>query len=56
MTDLVTGKTTWDTPSDQQFVKVESPKIDGYENPDILVVDAETAKFGDGDQTVTVHY
>ena len=56
VTDLVTGKTTWETPSDQQFVKVESPKIDGYENPDILVVDAKTAKFGDGDQTVTVHY
>ena len=56
VTDLVTGKTTWDTPSDQQFVKVESPKIDGYENPDILVVDAGTVKFGDGDQTVTVHY
>ena len=56
LTDLVTGKTTWETPSDQQFVKVESPKIDGYENPDIPVVDSETAKFGDGDQTVTVRY
>ena len=56
VTDLVTGKTTWETPSDQQFVKVESPKIDGYETPDILVVDAKTAKFGNDDQTVTVHY
>ena len=56
VTDLVTGKTIWETPSDQQFAKVESPAIYGYENPDIPVVDAETAKFGDGDQTVTVHY
>lgn len=56
VTDLVTGETTWDTPSDQQFAKVESPKIDGYGNPDILVVEAETVKFGDGDQTVTVRY
>ena len=56
VTDLVTGKTTWTTSSGQKFDKVESPKIDGYENPNISVVDAETAKFGDGDQTVIVKY
>lgn len=56
VTDLVTGETVWTTPGDQHFGKVQSPDIDGYENPDIPVVDSETAKFGDGDQTVTVSY
>lgn len=54
--DLVTGETTWTVPSDQIFNEIESPKIDEYENPDILVVDSDTAKFGDGDQTVIVKY
>lgn len=54
--DLVTGETTWTVPSDRIFNEIESPKIEGYENPDILVVDSDTAKFGDGDQTVIVKY
>lgn len=56
VTDLVTGKTVWTAPSDQHFSKVQSPDIDGYKQPDILVVDSDTAKFGDGDQVVTVCY
>lgn len=56
VTDLVTGKTVWTTPSDQHFSKVESPDIDGYSNPDIPVVESETAKFGDGNQTIIVSY
>lgn len=56
VTDLVTGETVWTTPSDQHFSKVQSPDIDGYKQPDIPVVDSDTAKFGDGDQVVTVSY
>lgn len=56
VTDLVTSKTVWTTPSDQHFSKVESPKIDGYENPDIPVVDSDTAKLNDSDQVITVRY
>lgn len=56
VTDLVTSKTVWITPSDQHFSKVESPKIDGYENPDIPVVDSDTAKLNDSDQVITVRY
>ena len=56
VTDLVTGDTVWTTSSDQHFSRVQSPDIDGYEQPDIPVVDSDTAKFGDGDQVVEVHY
>ena len=56
VTDLVTGETVWTTPSDQHLSKIESPAIDGYENPEVPVVGEATVKFGDGDQTVTVYY
>lgn len=56
VTDLVTGETVWTMPSDQHLSKVESPAIDGYENPEVPVVGEATVKFGEGDQTVTVYY
>lgn len=38
ITDLVTGNTTWNTPSSQTFEAVTSPTIKGFGKPDVEVV------------------
>lgn len=56
ITDLVTGNTTWDTPSSQTFEAVTSPTIKGFSTPDVEVVKPQTVNFNDQNVVVNVHY
>ena len=56
ITDLVTGNTTWNTPSSQTFEAVTSPTIKGFGKPDVEVVKAQTVNFNDQNVVVNVHY
>ena len=56
ITDLVTGNTTWNTPSSQTFESVTSPTIKGFGKPDVEVVKAQTVNFNDQNVVVNVHY
>ena len=56
ITDLVTGNTTWNTPSSQTFEAVTSPTIKGFGKPDVEVVKAQTVNFNDQNAVVNVHY
>ena len=55
-TDLVTGNTTWNTPSSQTFETVKSPTIKGFGKPDVEVVEPQTVNFNDQNVVVNVHY
>lgn len=56
ITDLVTGNTTWNTPSSQTFETVTSPTIKGFGKPDVEVVKSQTVNFNDQNVVVNVHY
>lgn len=56
ITDLVTGNTTWNTPSSQTFEAVTSPTIKGFGKPDVEVVQPQTVNFNDQNVVVNVHY
>ena len=56
ITDLVTGNTTWNTPSSQTFETVTSPTIKGFGKPDVEVVKPQTVNFNDQNVVVNVHY
>lgn len=54
--DLVTGHVTWEPTAPQSFNSVTSPRIGGYNDPSIPVVDDQTVTINDNDTVVDVIY
>lgn len=54
--DLVTNKIVWNNPDIQSFNSINSPLIEGYNIPDIEMIEKQSVNMNDSDQEITVHY